>query len=66
MDSCKDWTQLKVTVPLQQLDALVAVMSMLNNNLMIEDYSDIDLKTIQPKSCKSKPLPLKCGVSSKI
>ena len=45
MDSCKDWTQLKVTVPLQQLDALVAVMSMLNNNLMIEDYSDIDLKT---------------------
>ena len=45
MDTCKDWTQLKVTVPLPQLDALVAVMSMLNNNLMIEDYSDIDLKT---------------------
>lgn len=45
MDACKDWTQLKVTVPLGQLDALVAVMSMLNNNLMIEDYSDIDLKT---------------------
>ena len=45
MDACKDWTQLKVTVPLSQLDALVAVMSMLNNNLMIEDYSDIDLKT---------------------
>ncbi|MBQ8358248.1 MAG: 50S ribosomal protein L11 methyltransferase [Clostridia bacterium] len=45
MDACKDWTQLKVTVPLEQLDALVAVMSMLNNNLMIEDYSDIDLKT---------------------
>ena len=45
MDTCKDWTQLKVTVPLEQLDALVAVMSMLNNNLMIEDYSDIDLKT---------------------
>ena len=45
MDACKDWTQLKVTVPLAQLDALVAVMSMLNNNLMIEDYSDIDLKT---------------------
>ena len=45
MDACKDWTQIKVTVPLGQLDALVAVMSMLNNNLMIEDYSDIDLKT---------------------
>ncbi|MBQ9098491.1 MAG: 50S ribosomal protein L11 methyltransferase [Clostridia bacterium] len=45
MDACKDWTQLKVTVPLAQLDQLVAVMSMLNNNLMIEDYSDIDLKT---------------------
>ncbi len=45
MDYCKDWTQLKVTVPLQQLDQLVAVMSMLNNNLMIEDFSDIDLKT---------------------
>ena len=45
MDSCKDWTQLKVTVPLERLDDLVAVMSMLNNNLMIEDFSDIDLKT---------------------
>ena len=41
----KDWTQLKVTVPLTALDELVAVMSMVNNNLMIEDYSDIDLKT---------------------
>jgi ribosomal protein L11 methyltransferase len=41
----KDWTQLKVTVPLASLDELVAVMSMVNNNLMIEDYSDIDLKT---------------------
>ena len=45
MEYCKDWTQLKVTVPLSQLDTLVAVMSMLNNNLMIEDYSDIDLKS---------------------
>ena len=41
----KDWTQLKVTVKLTDLDGLVAVMSMVNNNLMIEDYSDIDLKT---------------------
>ena len=45
MEYCKDWTQLKVTVPLSQLDTLVAVMSMINNNLMIEDYSDIDLKS---------------------
>ncbi len=45
MDNCKEWTQVKVTVPLERLDTLVAVMSMLNNNLMIEDYSDIDLKT---------------------
>lgn len=37
------WTQIKVTVPLSELDALVAVMSMINNNLMIEDYSDIDV-----------------------
>ena len=43
----KEWTQLRVTVPLAQLDELVALMSMINNNLMIEDYSDIDtnLKT---------------------
>ncbi len=45
MNTTSEWTQIKVTVPLEQLDALTAVMSMLNNNLMIEDYSDIDLKT---------------------
>ncbi len=49
--TCEDWgettqwTQIRVTVKLEQLDELVAVMSMINNNLMIEDYSDIDLKT---------------------
>ena len=37
------WTQVKVTVPLKELDELVAIMSMVNNNLMIEDYSDIDV-----------------------
>lgn len=43
----KEWTQLRVTVPLSRLDELVALMSMINNNLMIEDFSDIDtnLKT---------------------
>ena len=45
MDYCKDWSQLKVTVKLCHLDTLVAIMSMINNNLMIEDFSDIDLKT---------------------
>ena len=37
------WTQIKVTVPLPELDRLVAIMSMINNNLMIEDFSDIDV-----------------------
>ena len=43
----KQWTQVRVTVPLAELDELIAVMSMISNNLMIEDFSDIDtnLKT---------------------
>ena len=41
----KEWTQIKVTVKLQYLDTAMAVMSVLDNNLMVEDYSDIDLKT---------------------
>lgn len=45
MDSCKDWMQLKVTVPVERRDDLIAIMSMINNNLMVEDFSDIDLKT---------------------
>ena len=40
-----EWTQFKVTVPLEQLDDTSAVMSMVSNYLQIEDYSDIDLKT---------------------
>jgi ribosomal protein L11 methyltransferase len=43
--SAGEWTQIKVTVALQKLDTLVAIMSMIDLNLMIEDYSDIDLKT---------------------
>lgn len=46
MDNTKEWTQLKVTVKLELLDRASAVMSMLDNNLMIEDYSDIDLKSV--------------------
>ena len=41
----REWTQIKVTVPTEELDTLVAVMSMVSNNLMIEDFSDIDLNT---------------------
>ncbi len=40
-----NWTQFKVTVPLESLDDASAVMSMVSNYLQIEDYSDIDLKT---------------------
>lgn len=35
------WIQIKVTVPQQYKDDLCAVMSMVDNSLMIEDYSDI-------------------------
>ncbi len=41
----KEWRQIKATVKLQYLDSLTAIMSMISNNLMIEDFSDIDLKT---------------------
>ena len=40
-----NWTQFKVTVPLDRLDDTSAIMSMISNYLQIEDYSDIDLKT---------------------
>ena len=40
-----EWTQIKVTVALSELDSTSAVMSMISNYLQIEDYSDIDLKT---------------------
>lgn len=43
--SATEWTQIRVTVPLAELDDLTAIMSMVSNNLQIEDYSDIDLKT---------------------
>ena len=36
------WVQIKVTVKTSQLDALVAIMSMISNGLQIEDYSDIE------------------------
>ncbi len=36
-----NWTQIKVTCRIEILDRVTAVMSMLDNRLMIEDYSDI-------------------------
>ncbi len=39
----REWIQIKVTVPLERLDSLTAMMSMISNQLQIEDYSDIDL-----------------------
>ena len=41
----KEWSQVKVTVALERLDTLTAIMSMIDLNLMIEDFSDIDMKT---------------------
>ncbi len=39
------WTQIKVTDRTERLELLCSVVSMINNNLMIEDLSDIDLDT---------------------
>ena len=40
-----EWLQVKVTVKTERLDELVAIMSAIDTNLLIEDLSDIDLKT---------------------
>lgn len=37
-----EWTQIKVSCKREDLEALSAVMCMLDNGLMIEDYSDIE------------------------
>jgi len=41
-----NWTQLKVTCKTEHLDTVCAVMSMLDNGLMIEDYRDIEENNI--------------------
>lgn len=38
-----EWTQIKATVKVSDLDRLIAVMSAIDVNLMIEDYSDFNL-----------------------
>lgn len=42
------WTQVKVTCNVSDLDSVCAVMSMLENSVQIEDYSDLDttLRTV--------------------
>ena len=40
-----EWLQIKVTVKTERLDELTSLMSMINLNLLIDDLSDIDLKT---------------------
>ena len=42
------WTQVKVTCKVSDLDSVCAVMSMLENSVQIEDYSDLDttLRTV--------------------
>lgn len=44
--SYSTWTQIKVTVRLEELDKLSALMSMIDTNIQIEDYSDIDLDSV--------------------
>ena len=41
----KDGTQIKLTVKLQDLLTAEAIMGMIDLNIQVEDYSDIDLKT---------------------
>lgn len=43
-----DWTQLRVAVAVSDIERTAAIMSMLDNGIMIEDYSDIEagLKTV--------------------
>ena len=41
----RDWTQIRLTVRTADLDKACAIMSMISNQLQIEDYPDIDLKT---------------------
>lgn len=41
-----EWTQLKVHGKTEDRDTICAVMDMLDSQLMIEDYSDIDMHTV--------------------
>ena len=43
------WTKLTVKAKTELLDTVCAVMSMLDNGLMIEDYSDFSLNGMYEK-----------------
>ena len=42
MTDTQNWIQIKVTCSVADLDTVTSVMSMVDNGLMIEDYSDVD------------------------
>ena len=42
MDDNKSWVQIKVTCKSEDSEVVAGVMSMVDNGLMIEDYSDVD------------------------
>lgn len=42
MTDNQNWIQIKVTCNVADLDTVTSVMSMVDNGLMIEDYSDVD------------------------
>jgi len=42
MDENKSWVQIKVECSAKDLDTVSSVMSMVDNGLMIEDFSDVD------------------------
>ena len=42
MTDNQNWIQIKVTCNVDDLDTVTGVMSMVDNGLMIEDYSDVD------------------------
>ncbi len=42
MTDNQNWIQIKVTCKVEDLDTVTSVMSMVDNGLMIEDYSDVD------------------------
>ena len=42
MDDNKNWIQIRVKCTACDLETVTSVMSMVDNGLMIEDYSDVD------------------------
>jgi hypothetical protein len=42
MDDNKNWIQIRVKCSSEDLETVTSVMSMVDNGLMIEDYSDVD------------------------